>query len=48
MLRTKLEFSYEVKNDTLFRPRIKRAALQTQLNPNKAIGSTNLTEPSLV
>ena len=45
--RTKLEFSYEVKNDTLFRPRIKRAALQTQLNPNQAIGSTNLTEPSV-
>ena len=43
--RTKLEFSYEVKNDTLFRARIKRAALQTQLNPNKVIGSTNLTEP---
>ena len=43
--RTKLEFSYEVKNDTLFRPKQKRAALQTQLNPNKVIGSTNLTEP---
>ena len=43
--RTKLEFSYEVKNDTLFRPRIKRAVLQTQLNPDKAEGSTNLTEP---
>ena len=45
--RTKLEFSYEVKNDTLFRPRIKRASLQTQLNPNKAEGSTNLVEPSV-
>ena len=45
--RTKLEFSYEVKNDTLFRPRIKRAALQTQLNPNQAIGSASLVEPSL-
>jgi len=44
---TKLEFSYEIKNDTLFRPRIKRAALQTQLNPNKAEGSTNLTEPTV-
>lgn len=43
--RTKLEFSYEVKNDTLFRSRIKKASLQTQLNPNKVIGSTNLTEP---
>ena len=45
--RTKLEFSYEVKNDTLFRARIKRASLQTQLNPNQAIGSTNLVEPSV-
>ena len=45
--KTKFEFSYEVANDTLFRPRIKRAALQTQLNPNKAEGSTNLTEPTL-
>ena len=45
--KTKFEFSYEVANDTLFRPRIKRAALQTQLNPNKAEGSTNLTEPSV-
>ena len=45
--RTKLEFSYEVKNDTLFRARIKRASLQTQLNPNEAIGSTNLTEPNI-
>ena len=45
--KTKLEFSYEVKNDTLFRPRIKRADLQTQLNPNRADGSTNLTEPSV-
>jgi hypothetical protein len=45
--KTKIEFSYTVKNDTLFRPRIKRAALQTQLDPNKAEGSTNLVEPSL-
>ena len=45
--KTKLEFSYEVKNDTLFRPRIKRANLQTQLNPNRVDGSTNLTEPSV-
>jgi len=45
--RTKLEFSYEVKNDTLFRARIKRAALQTQLNPNQAIGSASLVEPSV-
>ena len=45
--KTKLEFSYEVKNDTLFRPKIKKASLQTQLNPNKAEGSTNLTEPTI-
>jgi len=45
--KTKIEFSYTVKNDTLFRSRIKRASLQTQLNPNKAEGSTNLTEPTL-
>ena len=45
--KTKIEFSYTVKNDTLFRSRIKRAALQTQLNPNKAEGSTNLTEPTV-
>ena len=45
--RTKLEFSYEVKNDTLFRPRIKRASLQTQLNPNKVEGSSSLTEPTV-
>jgi len=45
--KTKLEFSYTVKNDLLFRPRIKRASLQTQLNPNKVEGSTNLVEPNL-
>jgi len=44
---TELEFSYIVKNDTLFRPRIKRASLQTQLNPNNIIGSASLVEPSL-
>jgi len=45
--KTKIEFSYTVKNDTLFRPRIKRASLQTQLDPNKTEGSTNLTEPTV-
>ena len=45
--KTKIEFSYTVKNDTLFRSRIKKASLQTQLNPNKAEGSTNLTEPTV-
>ena len=44
---TKLEFSYEVKNDTLFRPRIKRASLQTLLNPNNIVGSSSLTEPTI-
>ena len=43
--KTKFEFSYEVKNDTLFRSKIKKASLQTELNPNKVIGSANLTEP---
>ena len=45
--KTKFEFSYEVKNDTLFRSKIKKANLQTELNPNKVIGSANLTEPVL-
>jgi len=45
--KTKLEYSYTVKNDTLFRPKIKKASLQTQLNPNKAEGSTNLIEPDV-
>ena len=45
--KTKFEFAYEVKNDTLFRPRIKRADLQTELNPNKTYGETNLTEPTV-
>ena len=45
--KTKLEFSYEVKNDTLFRSKIKKANLQTELNPNNVIGSTNLSEPNL-
>jgi len=43
--KTKLEFGYEVKNDVLFRSKVKKASLQTELNPNKVIGSTNLTEP---
>ena len=45
--KTKFEFSYEVKNDTLFRSKIKKASLQTELNPNKVIGSANLTEPAV-
>ena len=45
--KSKFEFSYEVKNDILFRSKIKKASLQTELNPNKVIGSANLTEPVL-
>ena len=45
--KTKFEFSYEVKNDTLFRSKIKKASLQTELNPNKVIGSASLSEPVL-
>ena len=45
--KTKLEFAYEVKNDTLFRSKIRQARLQTSLNPNFKTGSTNLVEPSL-
>ena len=45
--KTKIEFSYTVKNDTLFRPRIKRASLQTQLDPNKTEGSASLVEPTV-
>ena len=36
--KTKFEFSYDVKNDTLFRSKRKGAKLLTKLNPNKAIG----------
>ena len=45
--KTKFEFSYEVKNDTLFRSKIKKAKLQTELNPNQAIGSSSLLEPNV-
>jgi len=45
--KSKLEFAYEVKNDILFRSKVKRASLKTELNPNKVEGSTNLTEPTL-
>jgi len=45
--KTKFEFTYEVKNDTLFRSKIKKASLQTQLNPNQAIGSASLVEPTV-
>ena len=45
--KTKLEFNYEIKNDILFRSKTKKAKLQTELNPNKVIGATNLTEPTV-
>ena len=47
--RTKADFSYNIKNDLLFRSRIKRATLQTQLNPNKKIGnlSGSIVKPSM-
>ena len=37
--RTKIDISYNVKNDILFRSKIKNAILQTQLNPNLVVGS---------
>ena len=45
--KSKLEFTYEVKNDILFRSKLKKASLETQLNPNKVEGSTNLIEPDV-
>ena len=42
--KTKFEFSYTVKNDILFRPKMKQAKLQTQLNPNFVIGSASAQE----
>ena len=37
--KSKLDFSYSVKNDILFRSKIKNAILQTKLNPNLIVGS---------
>ena len=45
--KTQIEFAYEVKNDTLFRSKTKRARLQTLLNPNFEIGSASLSQPSI-
>ena len=42
--RTKFEFSYEVKNDALFRSKMKRSKLTGSLNPNFVIGSTSAQE----
>ena len=36
--KSKIDFAYEVKNDILFRSKIKNAKLQTKLNPNLIIG----------
>ena len=47
--KTKLNFSYEIKNDILFRSKIKNATLETQLNPNKNTGfvTTDFLKPNL-
>jgi len=37
--KSKLDISYEIKNDILFRSKIKNVKLQTQLNPNLIVGS---------
>ena len=42
--KTKFEFSYEVKNDALFRSKMKRSKLTGSLNPNFAIGSASAQE----
>jgi len=40
--KTKLDFSYDVKNDTLFRSKTgTRTKIQTKLNPGKVIGTIN-------
>ena len=45
---TQMDFSYDVMNDVLYRNKLKNAKIQTQLNPNEAIGSASLTEPTVV
>jgi len=48
--KTKFEFSYNVKNDALFRSKMKQAKLQTQLNPNYATATvdvSNWDEPNI-
>ena len=50
--KTNFEMFYDVKNDTLFRSKLgKNAKIQTQLNPNKAIGKIDagdFDEPNLL
>lgn len=45
--KTQLNFSYDVKNDVLFRSKIKNAKLNTELNANNVVGSSSLTEPTI-
>tara|TARA_B100000131_G_scaffold196784_1_gene189132 strand:- start:4304 stop:9064 length:4761 start_codon:yes stop_codon:yes gene_type:complete len=45
--RTQLNFSYDVRNDVLFRSRIKNAKLTTELNANNVVGSSSLAEPTI-
>ena len=50
--KTKMDFTYEVKNDTLFRSKIgKRAQVEPKLNPNKVIGvidADQFDEPTVI
>ena len=50
--KTKMDFSYEIKNDTLFRSKTgTRTQVQTKLNPNKVIGNIDADkwdEPTIV
>lgn len=50
--KTKLDFSYDIKNDTLFRSKTgTRTQVQTKLNPNKVIGTIDADkwdEPTIV
>ena len=44
---TTFEFSYNVKNDQLFRPKMKSAVLQTKLNPNFKTATIDMTDDEL-
>ena len=50
--KTKMDFTYEIKNDTLFRSKTgTRTQVQTKLNPNKVIGTIDADkwdEPTIV
>ena len=45
--KSKIDITYDIKNDILYRAKIKNAILQTQLNPNRPSASVSLTEPTL-